>query len=313
MKNCNESKFTRPKNFVTLPTNYAKLIYSPVIHLPFIDLRPNEQSINLRMRKKIKPVKALQPLGSFEEKLRENYVIIDPYSVEQLSTNVTSGRATSYRPYQRAHYQIKTLGPNQSSIYLPKSTPVMGSSSSTTTAVSSSSEEDYLFSEKERSPARPVKKKEGYISPARSVSPIPEMMVDDSMARPLRTKEESNRIYSEIMAHKRTMQLTGRPGAPVNMTDQPFALCLEVREFELCCFLRLQPIQYYLSRETLVKNYQRQGFYKKSAAQKMLRIDVNKTGRIYDFCIENRWLPRDDYDTSVIPFPPLPEGVEQYF
>ena len=265
------------------------------------------------MRRKVKPVKALQPVSSFDEKLKESYVIIDPFSVEQFSADASSGRISSYRPYQRSQYQIKKIGASQSSIYLPKATPVIGSSSSTTTTVSSSGEEDYMSSEKERSPARPVKKKEGYISPARSVSPIPEMMIDDSKARPLRTKEESNRIYSEIMAHKRTMQLTGRPGAPVNMTDQPFARCLEVREFELCCFLRLQPIQYYVSRETLVKNYQRQGFYKKSAAQKMLRIDVNKTGRIYDFCIENRWLPRDEYDTSVIPLSPLPEGVEQYF
>jgi hypothetical protein len=269
------------------------------------------------MRKQGKPVKGLKPLSSFDEKLRENYVIIDPFSVEQLSSNISGGRSAGYRPYHRAHYQIRNVGTsNQTSIYLPKEAPVVGSSSSNaSTASSSGGEEEFGSSEKERSPGRPpTKKKEsGYISPARSVSPIPEMLVDDSMARPLRTKEESHRIYSEIMAHKRTMQLTGRPGAPVNMTDQPFSRCLEVREFELCCFLRLQPIQYYLSRETLVRNYQRQGFYKKSAAQKMLRIDVNKTGRIYDFCIENRWLPRDEYDAAVIPLPALPEGVEQYF
>jgi len=100
--------------------------------------------------------------------------------------------------------------------------------------------------------------------------------------------------------------LPGRPGAPIDVTFFPGSDLLTDEEFEVCCVLRLTPQQYFASRKTLVENHRRIGFYRKSAAQKMLKIDVNKTGKLYDFFQENRWLPKDEFDKTYID----PEDVE---
>ncbi|EPZ37076.1 hypothetical protein ROZALSC1DRAFT_27312 [Rozella allomycis CSF55] len=67
---------------------------------------------------------------------------------------------------------------------------------------------------------------------------------------------------------------------------------LNDEEFHLCTILRITPKQYLQAREVLLHEYQVRGFYKKSAAQKMLRMDVNKTGKLYDYFQELGWLPR---------------------
>lgn len=260
---------------------------------------------SIRVRKQVRPRKALTPLNSFNDKVRQCYLIVDPYVLEQ----VTQAGCV---------YQVKSLGKNQSTVKLSLQHEQMPNSSDEETAFSFSSEQEAfralseLGTPKQRNSRRKEKEESNVI---RSPSPAmaSDLMFDDSNAAPLRTRAESERIFEEIIDRKRTMQLTGRPGAPINISDQAFAQCLEVPEFELCCFLRITPIQYYHSRDTLVRNLYKQGFYKKSAAQKMLRIDVNKTGRIYDFCIENRWLPRDEYDFNSLSLPALPKGVEQYF
>lgn len=257
-------------------------------------------------RKQSHPTKALRQLGSLQEKLENHYIIIDPFTIEQLSTNPSLNYGLLNKPYQ-----IRMVNGKHCSVYLPNYTSGLHSHhqqhfSSNTSSTSGEEEMMLSPSEQEKSPAR--NKNIVVYSPG-----VEGPMIDDSMAIPLRTKEESNKIFSEILAHKRTMQLTGRPGAPINMSLQPFALTLTLNEFVLCCFLRLTPIQYYASRDTLVRNWRKSGFYKKSAAQKMLRIDVNKTGRIYDFCIENGWLPRDEFDGMVKELPASPSGIEQYF
>ena len=261
-------------------------------------------------RKQVRPRKALTPLSSFHDKLRQRYVIIDPFVLEQVT----------HRGYS---YQVKSIGDRQNTVKLaPQNNQLSShrlSTSDDEANLSFSSEQEALrtLTEMGSPKKRPSRKREindqQHIPRSSSPSVSSDLMIDDSNATPLRSTEDCNRIFTEIASRKRTMQLTGRPGAPINVSDQAFAQCLEIQEFEVCCFLRISPIQYYQSRDILFRNYQRQGFYKKSAAQKMLRIDVNKTGRIYDFCIENRWLPRDEFDMNTSPLPSLPKGVEQYF
>lgn len=105
-------------------------------------------------------------------------------------------------------------------------------------------------------------------------------------------------LFEALLKRRKVIPLPGRPGAPIDVTFYPGSDLLTDEEFEVCCVLRLTPQQYFASRKTLVENHRRIGFYRKSAAQKMLKIDVNKTGKLYDFFQENRWLPKDEVDKN---------------
>lgn len=105
------------------------------------------------------------------------------------------------------------------------------------------------------------------------------------------------------LAQLGSKQISGFAATPLDITCSPNASILSDREFELCSFLRLQPLQYFECRRVLLNNYAEMGFYKKSAAQKMLRIDVNKTGRLYDFFVAMNWLPSEP---SKVPFTTSP-------
>lgn len=105
-------------------------------------------------------------------------------------------------------------------------------------------------------------------------------------------------LFEALLKRKKVIPLPGRPGAPIDISYYPGCDLLTDEEFEVCCVLRLTPQQYFASRKTLVENHRNFGFYRKSAAQKMLKIDVNKTGKLYDFFQDNGWLPRDEVDKS---------------
>lgn len=107
------------------------------------------------------------------------------------------------------------------------------------------------------------------------------------------TLEHRLALFERIMAKRRSGQSIGgvRPGNPLQVTELPAAELLMDSEFELCCGLRLTPAQYFHSRRTLIDNYWQRGWYNKSAAQKMLRIDVNKTGKLWEFLVKCEWMP----------------------
>lgn len=110
--------------------------------------------------------------------------------------------------------------------------------------------------------------------------------------------------YESILSKKRISP--SRAGMPLDITAAPGASLLGALDFDICSTLRLYPLQYFQSRDTLVRNVRERGFYKKSAAQKMLHIDVNKTGKLYDYFVERGWMPAgpSDYDLSRVVDPP---------
>lgn len=97
------------------------------------------------------------------------------------------------------------------------------------------------------------------------------------------------RLYEAIINRRRAG--TSRAGMPLDICTAPGSSLVDDSEFEICSTLRLYPLQYFQSRDTLIRNYQVRGFYKKSAAQKMLHIDVNKTGKLYDYFMSRGWMP----------------------
>ncbi len=80
-----------------------------------------------------------------------------------------------------------------------------------------------------------------------------------------------------------------RIGAPLDISTCDGIELLDAEEVELCSALRLLPEMYQHAKRTLIANYMENPF-KKSAAQKMLRIDVNKTGKLYDFFCSRGWI-----------------------
>lgn len=114
------------------------------------------------------------------------------------------------------------------------------------------------------------------------------------------------KIWEKMMSKRKSASGNGGGGStsvgsargvtPLDISDYAGSSLLDDEEFQLCSSLRLFPIQYFQSRKTLVGNYENNGFYKKSAAQKMLKIDVNKTGKLYDFFIQRHWMPLNPED-----------------
>lgn len=112
--------------------------------------------------------------------------------------------------------------------------------------------------------------------------PLPEDMDEPALS-------QRQEWYEAILRKRRNG--SSKAGMPLDITAAPGSSLLDESEFEVCSSLRLYPIQYFQSRDTLVRNYTLRGFYKKSAAQKMLHIDVNKTGKLYDYFVSRGWMP----------------------
>jgi SWIRM domain-containing protein len=117
------------------------------------------------------------------------------------------------------------------------------------------------------------------------------------------TLEHRLRLFERVLAKKRSGQSIGgvRPGNPLEVTTMPAAEFLDDNEFEICCGLRVSPAQYFQSRKMLLDNYWRRGWYNKSAAQKMLRIDVNKTAKLWEFLVQKGWMPTDPRGSALPP------------
>lgn len=81
--------------------------------------------------------------------------------------------------------------------------------------------------------------------------------------------------------------------SPIDIIGMPGYNKLSDKEKELCKNVRLVPVNYLTLRETLVAEQKRCGHVKLQAARRLLKIDVNKTRRLYDFLIEEGFITKD--------------------
>lgn len=134
-------------------------------------------------------------------------------------------------------------------------------------------------------------------SPAPMGIPLPEDAQEPELSH-------RKTLYESLLARRRSGP--SRAGMPLDISAAPGASLLDDSEFEICSGLRLYPLQYFQARDTLVGNWHVRGFYKKSAAQKMLHIDVNKTGKLYDYFVSRNWMPVSSaaMDASLVRRPP---------
>ena len=81
-----------------------------------------------------------------------------------------------------------------------------------------------------------------------------------------------------------------KPAAPIDLSGMPGVELLSDEEKELCSQLRITPSHYTNHKHTLVRESNRLGFLKLQHARPLIKIDVNKTKRLYDFFTEKGWI-----------------------
>ncbi|EIN11553.1 SWIRM-domain-containing protein [Punctularia strigosozonata HHB-11173 SS5] len=79
--------------------------------------------------------------------------------------------------------------------------------------------------------------------------------------------------------------------APLNLANSPHLHLLTPAEQTLCSALRILPKPYLVIKETLVREYARRGGkLRRREARDLVKIDVNKTSRIWDFLVQAGFL-----------------------
>ncbi|KAG2458858.1 TAD2A protein, partial [Polypterus senegalus] len=86
---------------------------------------------------------------------------------------------------------------------------------------------------------------------------------------------------------------TGRRHAPpLNLTGLPGTDKLNDKEKELCQVVRLVPGAYLEYKAALVNECRRQGGLRLAQARSLIKIDVNKTRKIYDFLLKEGYISK---------------------
>lgn len=81
-----------------------------------------------------------------------------------------------------------------------------------------------------------------------------------------------------------------KPATPLDISEADGVHLLTEQERVLCSTLRIMPRPYMVIKDTILKEYAKQGYLKRRQARGLIKIDVNKTSRIYDFFIESGWI-----------------------
>ncbi|KAF8590925.1 SWIRM-domain-containing protein [Ramaria rubella] len=78
-----------------------------------------------------------------------------------------------------------------------------------------------------------------------------------------------------------------KPVAPLNLANAPSLHLLTAPEQTLCSQLRILPKAYLVIKETLVREFARRGGkLRRREARELVKIDVNKTSRVWDFLVQ---------------------------
>ncbi|KAJ1819423.1 hypothetical protein LPJ56_003650 [Coemansia sp. RSA 2599] len=90
---------------------------------------------------------------------------------------------------------------------------------------------------------------------------------------------------------------------PIDIKDRPLADKLAAAERHCCSVLRILPEQYIAIKQTLLREGRSRppGTFKKRDAQRLCRIDVNKTSKIYEWFVNIGWLPAGNGIYNALP------------
>jgi len=118
-----------------------------------------------------------------------------------------------------------------------------------------------------------------------------------------RSNRSSNRNWPPDRPIEKLKPKIRKHGGPLDICGSPGYDLLSEKERELCSNVRLFPSQYIIIKETLLRESLRQGHLKKAVARQLIKIDVNKTSRIFDFFESNGWINKAA--TSANSLPPI--------
>jgi transcriptional adapter 2-alpha len=91
--------------------------------------------------------------------------------------------------------------------------------------------------------------------------------------------------------------LSRKASAPLNITNLEGYELLSEKERHICSILRLYPRLYLSIKDTLIREYLKNGFLRRAQARAAVKIDVNKTSKLYDFFVSAGWVrPATDGD-----------------
>ncbi|EKM54820.1 uncharacterized protein PHACADRAFT_163214 [Phanerochaete carnosa HHB-10118-sp] len=89
--------------------------------------------------------------------------------------------------------------------------------------------------------------------------------------------------------------------APLNLANSPSLHLLTPEEQTLCSQLRILPKPYLVIKETLVREYARRGGkLRRREARDLVKIDVNKTSRVWDFLVQAGFLRVGNADPNAV-------------
>ncbi|PKU35682.1 transcriptional adapter 2-alpha [Limosa lapponica baueri] len=98
--------------------------------------------------------------------------------------------------------------------------------------------------------------------------------------------------YSARSHSSRRGGMSRRSAPPLNLTGLPGTEKLNEKEKELCQMVRLVPGAYLEYKAALVNECNKQGGLRLAQARALIKIDVNKTRKIYDFLIREGYITK---------------------
>lgn len=81
-----------------------------------------------------------------------------------------------------------------------------------------------------------------------------------------------------------------KASTPLNISHAEGVELLSEKERHLCSILRLYPRLYLSIKDTLIREYLKYGGLKRAQARAAVKIDVNKTSKLYDFFVAAGWI-----------------------
>jgi len=115
-------------------------------------------------------------------------------------------------------------------------------------------------------------------------------------------EDKKGKIIAETVRARYGKDIKLEKGKKLTLLDISGFPCydiLSIKEREFCGFLRLYPQQYILIKETLVREYLKTGHVKRAVARSLVKIDVNKINKIFDFMECNGWINRTINDMEI--------------
>ncbi|KAJ1958488.1 hypothetical protein EC988_000274 [Linderina pennispora] len=107
------------------------------------------------------------------------------------------------------------------------------------------------------------------------------------------TTDDISRDIFNLRPHTNSCPVKWAKAAPMDVSGYPMAEVLAPAERDCCSILRLLPEQYLTIKQSLVRAGRTlpEGTFKKRDAQKLCRVDVNKTSKVFEWFVKLGWIP----------------------